>query len=139
MSPVNNILILDDEETRIAQFRGAISKLGSNFDVHFWREAPKMVAECGPLLSNCCLISLDHDLNSADGGSQDPGTGMDVARFLAELRPACPIIIHTSNNDARWSMHNEFRFANMNAEIVGPIGENWIIESWLPRALTLLT
>jgi len=138
MIPNPSILILEDEEQRIAKFLFAVQKLAKNLEVHIWREAPLMIAECRPFLETCQLISLDHDLNPVAGVSRDPGTGLDVARFLAEARPNCPIIIHTSNVEARWSMHNEFRFVNIHAEIVGPIGDNWIDESWLPRATSLL-
>ncbi|HEV2327617.1 MAG TPA: cyclic-phosphate processing receiver domain-containing protein [Verrucomicrobiae bacterium] len=132
-----NILILEDNEDRMRKFERAATLLGA-FCLHFWRDAKRMIMECPPLLTNCSLISLDHDLNSESGAIEDPGTGLEVSEFLARRKPICPIIIHTSNTERRWSMHNEFRFGEWVIEIVPPIGENWIQNSWLPKAKMLI-
>lgn len=132
------IMILEDNEERIHNFETAIETLGPGFRLRLWRDAPTMKAECLPLLTNCCLISLDHDLQPMPGATQDPGTGLDIAALLGQLSPVCPVIIHTSNAERRWSMHNEFRFGKWQVEIVPPIGDQWIQRSWLPRARALI-
>ena len=49
-----------------------------------------MMAECLPVLPECCLISLDHDLTRMPWVAQDPGTGLEVAELLARQQPVCP-------------------------------------------------
>ena len=129
------IMILEDNEDRIRAFERAV---GSDFRLRLWRDAPTMIAECGGELADTCLISLDHDLVPASVESPDPGTGLEVAEFLSRRQPVCPVILHTSNHERRWSMHNEFRFAGWSVEIVPPIGDDWIQISWLPKARALI-
>jgi hypothetical protein len=132
------IIILEDNEERIRQFALAVSALGPKFQLRLWRDAPTMIAECQPHLAEACLISLDHDLHPVPGVTADAGTGLEVAEFLGCREPVCPVIVHTSNTERRWSMHNEFRFGKWRVEIVPPIGETWIQSLWLPRARTLI-
>lgn len=134
---IGNLTILEDNEDRIREFERAVASLGG-FQLHLWRNAHRMIAECLPLLQNCLLISLDHDLNTESANADDPGTGLEVAKFLARQKPICPVIIHTSNTEGRWSMHNELRFGEWTAEIIPPIGEGWIQNSWLPKAKILI-
>jgi hypothetical protein len=44
------------------------------------------------------------------------------------LWPACPVVIHSSNTDRAWSMHNELRFAGWHVERVGPMGKR--VRGW---------
>ncbi len=97
-----------------------------------------MVAECESWFPTTALISLDHDLNPQPGATRDPGTGLDVARSLGDFLPVCPVILHSTNADRVWSMHNEFRFAGWSTERVGPLGSDWIRESWLPKVRAVL-
>jgi FixJ family two-component response regulator len=132
------VIILEDNEERIRDFEAAVKSLGLNFQLRLWHDAHTMIAECAPFLTECCLISLDHDLNPMPTATKDPGTGLEVSEFLAHQESVCPVIIHTSNTERRWSMHNEFRFGKWTVEIVPPIGENWIQNSWLPKAKVLI-
>lgn len=131
---MKTILMLEDNDERIAAFQKAVASLGTGFDLKVWRDAPTMIAECEPYFPQTVLISLDHDLNPQPGATQDPGTGLDVAKYLAECRPVCPLIIHSTNADRAYSMHNELRFADWIAERVGPIGNDWVEKMWLPKA-----
>lgn len=131
-------MILEDDADRVREFERAVGTLGSHFKLCLWRDAPTMKAKCSELLADTCLISLDHDLAPLNNRSRDPGTGLEVAEFLSRLKPVCPVIVHTSNHERRWSMHNEFRFAGWNAEIVPPIGGDWIQNSWLLKARALI-
>jgi ADP-ribosylglycohydrolase len=134
MSVSRTILILEDNEERIANFKTAVAQLGSDFDVKFWRDAHSMCKECEKSFPTAALISLDHDLNAIPGTTMDPGTGLEVAKFLAENRPVCPVIIHSTNADRAWSMYNELRFADWIVERVGPIGDDWVGTIWLRKA-----
>jgi ADP-ribosylglycohydrolase len=135
---MKSILILEDNDERIAAFQKAVAVLGDGFEVKIWRDAPSMMAECEAFFPKTALISLDHDLNPMPGAAVDPGTGLDVAKFLAECRPVCPLIIHSTNADRAYSMHNELRFADWIAERVGPIGTGWIETIWLRKAREFL-
>jgi len=135
---IRTIIILEDNVERTRDFEAAVASLGPDYRLRLWHDAPAMMAECLPVLPECCLISLDHDLNPMPGAIQDPGTGLEVAELLARQKPVCSVIIHTSNNERRWSMHNEFRFGGWSVEIVPPFGEGWIYQSWLPRARALI-
>lgn len=135
---MKTILLLEDNDERIAAFQKTVAALGDGFDLKIWRDAHSMIAECEVFFGTTALISLDHDLNPQPGATQDPGTGLDVAKFLAECRPVCAVIIHSTNSDRAYSMHNELRFAEWNAERVGPIGDDWIEKMWLPRVKEFL-
>jgi hypothetical protein len=93
---VKTILILEDNDERIVTFLKAVTALGNDFEPMVWRDAASMIAECEAFFSTAALISLDHDLNPAPGANIDPGTGMDVARFLGDFMPVCPVLIHSS-------------------------------------------
>lgn len=139
MSAPRIILILEDNDERIADFTTAVKQLGDNYELKFWRDAPSMCKECEVFFPTTALVSLDHDLNPGPGATADPGTGLDVAKFLADFMPVCPVLLHSSNTDRVYSMHNEFRFAGWTTDRVGPIGNGWVATSWLPRARELLS
>src|SRR5438477_7143373 len=133
-----SIIVLEDNEDRMRAFESAVAQLGAHHQLRHWRDAHRMIAECHAALPDAALISLDHDLNKEKDDSPDPGDGVDVAEFLGRLPPLCPVIIHTSNAERFWSMHNAFRLAGWQAERVIPLGEDWITRSWLPMARSLL-
>ena len=134
---MKSILILEDNDERIAAFQKTVAHLGG-FELKVWRDAPSMIAESEVFFATAALISLDHDLNPMPGATVDPGTGVDVARFLGDFLPVCPVLIHSSNTDRAYSMHNELRFAGWTVDRVGPLGTDWIETSWLRRARELL-
>jgi hypothetical protein len=135
----NTILILEDNDERIAGFHAAVTSIDSRFMVELWHDAPTMIKECSHFFGTACLISLDHDLNPRPGITEDPGTGLDVAEYLCTHAPVCPIILHSTNYERVWSMHNEFRFAGWPVDRVGPIGDDWIPKLWLPVVQKLLS
>ncbi len=132
------ILILEDSEERIREFTAAIGQLNPAVTVRIWNDAPTMLAECPALLSQAGLISLDHDLNPMPGKTEDPGTGLEVADLLSRFPPQCPVILHTSNHERRWSMHNSLRHSGWDVYIVPPLTPGWIASSWLPKAKALV-
>ena len=135
---MKTLLLLEDNAERIAAFEAVIPELGSDWRMQVWRDAPTMLAECQDYFTNTHLISLDHDLNPQPGAAVDPGTGLEVAKLLASHFPFCPIIIHSTNADRAWSMHNELRFGGWTVERFGPIGDDWFRKLWLPKARELL-
>jgi ADP-ribosylglycohydrolase len=134
----SSIIVLEDNPDRLREFESAVTQLGPSYRLRSWRDANRMIAECHDALADAALISLDHDLNKEYDHSPDPGDGVDVAGFLARLPQICPVILHTSNADRVWSMHNELRFGGWESERVIPLEADWIRRSWLPVARTLL-
>src|ERR1044071_4008548 len=135
---MKTILILEDNEERSAAFQRAVASLGPDFELKVWQDAPTMCAECEQYFPSAALISLDHDLNPTPGATSDPGTGVEVAQFLGDCLPVCPVIVHSSNTDRVYSMHNELRFAGWTVDRVGPLGNDWIGSSWRKRVTELL-
>jgi hypothetical protein len=132
------ILILEDNEDRIRNFQSAIKSSAGNYSERIWFDAPNMIADLPSILNQACLISLDHDLNPQPNVTTDPGTGLEVAEYLAKQKPICPVLIHSTNYEKAWSMHNELRFANWQVDRGGPIGDDWIQCLWLPKVKSLL-
>jgi FixJ family two-component response regulator len=130
------IMILEDDAERIRSFQHTIAPLG--FRLHHWHDAPAMIAECLPYLADTCLISLDHDLHRRPSATRSPGSGLEVAKFLARHPAVCPVIIHTGSSDSAWSMYRVFQGGNWNVEMVPPLGKGWIHRSWLPAAKALI-
>ena len=90
-------------------------------------------------LNDASVISLDHDLYRLEPDDPEPGTGRDVANYLATLRPECPVIIHSTNTDAAWGMYNELTYANWQVELIHHLDEpRWIQERWIKLIWTLI-
>lgn len=135
---MKTILILEDNEERTISFQRIAAAFGDGVELKVWRDAPSMCAECERYFSTAVLISLDHDLNPGPGVIVDPGTGLDVAQFLGDFMPVCPVLIHSSNTDRAYSMQNELRFAGWTVDRIGPLGADWIETSWLKRVREML-
>jgi ADP-ribosylglycohydrolase len=135
---LKTLLLLEDNAERIAAFEALLPELGNDWRMRVWRDAPTMMAECVDCLPETHLISLDHDLNPKPCATQDPGTGLEVAKLLASHFPFCPVIIHSTNADRAWSMHNELRFGGWPVERFSPVGDDWFQKIWLPKARELL-
>lgn len=132
--PTPRILMLEDDAERLARFRFAAEKLGAELVV--WRTAHRMIAEIGSLLGTAALVSLDHDLEPEH--ATDPGDGLEVARHLANLPVACPVIVHTSNGVRGDAMVGELEFAGWHLRRVMPLGDDWIEVDWYAAARRFL-
>lgn len=98
-----------------------------------------MLAEIESALMGARLISLDHDLYRLKESDPDPGTGRMVAEFLAQRAAVCPVIVHSTNTDAAWGMHNVLSAGGWQVELVHHLNETgWIDNRWLPVAQRLL-
>lgn len=89
-----------------------------------------MIREVEAFLPSARLISLDHDLEPWGGDSEDPGEGIDVARFLAGRAPVCPVIVHSSNGTRSDWMIGELDLGGWDFRRVAPIGDDWIESYW---------
>lgn len=142
-SGINNrvartILILDNNEARIARFQAVVATLGADFELKVWKDAPSMIAECESYFSSAALICLDHDLKQSNG-TLDAGAIRSIATFLADFLPVCPVLIHASNMNGMDSIQNEFRFAKWMVDRVSSIGTDWIEQTWAQRARDLIS
>jgi hypothetical protein len=132
------ILILEDDETRVARFRGVVETAMPGVGVVCWRNAKRMIEEIEAYLPDAVLISLDHDLYPMAGETEEPGDGLEVAKFLAERRPDCPIIIHSSNGARASMMAGEFELAGCPVKVIAPLGDDWIEAYWAKVVQSLL-
>lgn len=128
------ILMLEDDFERLDRFEAVAAKLGA--ELVSWADANVMLAELAPHLPTADLISLDHDLFPFR--DIDPGDGLDVAKHLAALKPACPVIVHTSNRVRGDMMMGEFELAGWEHHRVPPLGDDWIEADWFRLARRLL-
>jgi ADP-ribosylglycohydrolase len=116
---MKTILILEDNEERIAAFKRAIPQLGDGYDLRIWREAYVMRHECEAFFADAALITLKGDF---------------VAKFLAECRPVCPVIICSSDLVQVSSISGELLSAGWIVEQIVPDGADWVKTTWLPKA-----
>ena len=69
----------------------------------------------------------------------DPGTGRDVANYLATRSPSCPVIIHTTNGLAAPGMAMVLDDAGWKNDGVVPYNDlQWISEWWLKKVSLIL-
>lgn len=132
------VLMLEDDRERIQRFRAILRRHDGGVEVGIHRTAGEFIAAFGRLESPPSLIALDHDLFTDHESDPDPGDGRDVARYLAERRPMCPVLIHSSNAPAADSMLFTLRDANWEVDRIAPIGGDWIETYWYPIALDMM-
>lgn len=137
------IVILEDNAERQEFMRAAIADRFSSFVVEFFAAAQSMIArleETG--LYDVALISLDHDLElvpDGRGGCVDPGTGGDVATWLAEQPAVAPVIVHTTNTVQGDRMSELLAAAGWRLSRIVPYdGTTWITSTWRALARDLI-
>ena len=123
------ILMLEDDAERLRRFRRVLRKERLLVGFRVWRDAERMIAEISTCLPGATLLSLDHDLEP-DTDGRDPGDGLMVARYLGELTPCCPVIVHSSNRERAEWMSGEFELGGWDVHRVAPLGEDWIEHDW---------
>ncbi|MEM9347564.1 MAG: cyclic-phosphate processing receiver domain-containing protein [Planctomycetota bacterium] len=91
--------------------------------------AEEMLALIEQHISHAFTISLDHDLHVP--GVEDAGDGLEIAKVLASQKPACPVIIHTSNAAKSHEMQGVLEAEGWTVYLAGAIGEGWIESDWI--------
>lgn len=126
------IVVLEDNEDRIRAMADCLADKFPFFELRFFRSAPQAIQWLDEHLSQAACIALDHDLEpSAENGS-DPGTGRDVADFLAWRQPHCPVVIHSSNVPASVGMEMALTDVGWAVSRVLPYeNTTWIASAWL--------
>lgn len=132
-----HILILEDDLDR----RGAmLDRLADRFPFYRVQVFDAVAPMIGRLesegLDDVILMSLDHDLNllpGADGKWIDPGTGLELAEWLARQSPVCPVIVHTTNTEGGTQMQRVLRKSGWRTSRIIPFDDlTWIDEVWIP-------
>jgi len=129
------IAILEDNEDRIRVMSDCLADKFPFFQRRFFRSAPEASAWLERNLTTVICLALDHDLEPVPGSAPeyDPGTGRDVADFLAQRQPQCPVIVHSTNVPAAMGMELVLTDAGWSITRVTPYNDvEWIAASWLP-------
>jgi CheY-like chemotaxis protein len=128
------IVILEDNMDRQSIMRACLADRFYTFDAHFFDDAAEMIRFLEEHLDETLVISLDHDLElkpGPDGRSTDPGTGREVADFLATKTPTCPVIIATTNSFAAEGVQEVLRNAGWKTRRIVPFDDmHWIETDW---------
>ena len=135
---MQTIHILENRDNRVAEFQKAVAELGSDFQLRLWQDVHSMIAGCAECFPNAALFSLDCELDRRPGVDIRPGAGLDLARFLGDFPPVCPVVIHSSNTEGARAVLKELRSARWMVEHIAPLGADWIERRWLGRARALV-
>ncbi len=135
MTPTPTIFVLDDDLGRCQAMRRELASSFPALSARFFATASETISAMEQDLFEAVLISLDHDLVASDdrgGAPNDPGTGRDVADWLAAQQPVCPVIIHTTNYWAALGMERVLTDASWPVGRVAPYDDlTWIGEAWI--------
>lgn len=129
------IAILEDNAERQAAMQARLSDRFSQYESHFFAKASAMIDWLRTHLGETLAIGLDHDLEffSEDPGvSTDPGTGRQVADYLSQQPPHCPVVIHSSNGPAADGMEMVLQDRGWTTYRIAPYEDlSWIPEWFL--------
>ena len=129
------IAVLEDDLRRVQQMVQLLREFFPGYKVTSFDNAPDMISWLGDNLNELKLICLDHDLGAnriLSGEIQDPGTGRDVADFLAALKPVCPVLIHSSNVMAAPGMMMVLEDAGWPCSRLSPFNDlEWVRAAWI--------
>ena len=136
------IAILDDEPDRLTAMQPLLAQHAAASNVVTFDNAPDMIQWLVDNLESCELICLDHDLGpnrQRAGDVFDPGIGRDVVDHLATREPVCPVIIHTTNLEARPGMIDTLQTSGWTVSYVSPYEDDlWIREVWITEVVLAL-
>jgi CheY-like chemotaxis protein len=128
------IVILEDNADRQAVMRRCLQDRFYTFDAHFFDESAEMIRFLDQHLAETLVISLDNDLElkpGPRGRAIDPGSGLEVAEYLARKKAVCPVVIHTTNADAAVAMKTVLDAADWRTQRVVPFDDmTWIEAEW---------
>jgi hypothetical protein len=136
------IAILEDDPRRTEAMNEVLKDVGSEYEYHFFDNAPEMISWLEENLDDVVLFSLDHDLGSnrvQKGKTLDPGTGRDVVDFLSKRSCTCPAMIHSNNYPAVLGMRRALEEGGWKLSCVVPYGDlEWIGQAWAKELCRLV-
>ena len=128
------ICILEDNRERQTAMRECLAGRFYQFAALFFADARKMIRHLKTNLPATILICLDHDLELVPNGKGkfvDPGTGRDVADWLAAQVPTCPVVFHSTNSTAVQAMQMLLEDKGWTTSRVEPWGDiEWVDKLW---------
>jgi threonine synthase len=129
------IVILEDDVDRCQAMRECLADRFQTYDALFFDQPAELIRYLDQHLAETILVSLDHDLEliaGTDGKLRDPGTGLEVAQYLAHRKPGFPVILHSTNSDAVVKMQRMLQAARWRTHRVIPFNDlEWIPGEWL--------
>ena len=134
---MQTIHILDNRDDCNARLQKAVSALGGDLQLRFWPNGNSLIAGCAEWFPNAAVLSLNCEPDPR-GETVVTGTALDLARFIGDFPPVCPVVIHSSNAEGARAIIKELRSAHWMAEHIAPLGADWIERRWLSRVRTLL-
>jgi CheY-like chemotaxis protein len=130
------IVILEDNVDRQREMRKYLRDRFYTFDHEVFSNPGDCLRYLQNHLTETTLISLDHDMEliaGDDGRLHDPGTGREVAEWLAQSKPVCPVVFHSTNNTAVDAMTALLKEKGWRTFAVRPWGDlEWIGAQWYP-------
>jgi CheY-like chemotaxis protein len=130
------IVILEDNADRQRAMRAWLTDRFYSYEHRFFDDSGEMIRYLGDHLADTIVISLDHDLElkpGPHGRCLDPGSGREVADYLATQAPVCPVILQTTNAPAAAGMELVLREAGWKTRRVVPFDDlRWIETDWYP-------
>jgi hypothetical protein len=137
------VAILEDCPQRIVEMRACLSELLRGYEAVFFDNAGEMMTWLAAHLGQVVLISLDHDLplrQARDGRTVDPGTGRQVADYLATQPAVCPVIIHSSNDHFAPGMLHALADNQWPCRRIYPFDEHsWVRTAWAAELRRLIS
>jgi len=122
--------------------QSCLQQLFPSYEVNVFDGAPEMIRWLRSHLCETILICLDHDLGAnriINGNLEDPRTGREVADYLSDEEPSCPVLIHSSNAMAAPGMMMVLEDAGWKCSRVSPYNDvEWVHEAWIPRLVSYL-
>ena len=130
------LVILEDNVDRRRLMREMVDDRFPQYELRFFLTAGETIAYLREHFDQLLAVVLDHDLDliPVDGSRfVDPGTGRDVADFLAGQPAVCPVIIHSTNSPAVIGMMAVLDETGWTTHRVIPMGDlEWIPSLWFP-------
>jgi len=128
------VAILEDDPARVAAMSAVLGQSIPAARPVFFEDAEQMLTWLAEHLDEVALISLDHDLpirRDEENRLIDCGTGRQVADWLAARPPACPVIVHSSNEPCAAGMNFAMQDAGWTCMRVYPRDDlAWIAAVW---------
>ncbi len=133
--------ILEHNHNRILEMEAVLADVLPGVAHSFFDNSQEMIAWLKENLVDVVLLSLDHDLpivQYRNGIRIDPGSGREVAEYLATIPPICPVIVHTINVQCGDGMEQVLNDSGWPTRRVNPFGEyEWIRKAWAREVQSL--
>jgi hypothetical protein len=136
------IAFLEDDERRQQAMQALLASEYPTCQQVFFDNAPDFIFWLDDHLPEVTLLCLDHDLGPnrvRDGECFDPGCGRDVADFVANRAPSCPVLIHSTNSYAVPGMICVLDASGWTVDRVVPFSDlEWVRLVWMGAVNELL-